>query len=120
LNIWIGKLIQQIVSLVESEQPDILCLQEVYSSGDKPVRTPDIMFNSLEIIKMASRHKHWFFAPTFLVVCDGISFNFGNAIISKYLIEDQQTLFINGKSIIPGNHNSYWQKDPPGNQTTIG
>jgi endonuclease/exonuclease/phosphatase family metal-dependent hydrolase len=146
LNIWMGKLLDQVLELVEQERPDILCLQEVYSSGQTSVLAPDKMFSSLEFIQLAAGHDYNFMAPTFSINLQDTKLNFGNAIVSKYPLLDQTSLFVNGeftdqpdvtakvlntrnlqlarlnldgKDFIIANHHGYWQPDPIGNQTTI-
>ena len=64
LNIWAGRLLPAILKLIDQEQPDILCLQEVLSSS-KEIRVPAIAFNSLERIQDRTGHTHSFFSPMF-------------------------------------------------------
>ena len=145
LNTWMGKLNLPIMRFLEAERPDILCLQEVFSSPDGEILVPDI-FGGLEVITQATGHQHCFFAPTWSNTYGGATVHFGTAIISKFPLLDQETIFINGRydphpaqklesinnrhlqlarveaggtSFTVANQHAYWQLDPLGNQTTI-
>lgn len=146
LNIWMGKLLRQVLELIEKEKPDILCLQEVYSSGDILIGSPDIAFSSLEVIQQHLGYEYAFFAPAFSLDFEGVKLGFGNAIISRYPLLDQSTLFVNGtftpglditqpiinvrnlqqaglnvdgKEFTVANHHGYWDKNPLGNEKSV-
>lgn len=98
LNIWEGKLLKEILSFIEKEQPDILCLQEVYScKGD--IKLPDFMFDSLERIIERTGYQHSFFTPVFTTIYADVPASFGIAILSRYPLENQQSIFTNGEYI---------------------
>ncbi|HSD55555.1 MAG TPA: endonuclease/exonuclease/phosphatase family protein [Candidatus Saccharimonadales bacterium] len=62
LNIWQGRLIDHVATLLKHEQPDIICLQEVYSSKLANPLLP--FFAGLERIRAAFPDYHVFFSPT--------------------------------------------------------
>jgi endonuclease/exonuclease/phosphatase family metal-dependent hydrolase len=78
LNMWGGRLEPQILNLVKSENPDILCLQE---------------------IQAAIGADHIFMSPVFTLNYMNRKADFGNCIISKYPIKDTETIFT-GKQYI--------------------
>jgi endonuclease/exonuclease/phosphatase family metal-dependent hydrolase len=135
LNIWMGKLKRSILDLIEAEQPDILCLQEVFASDEKIVLTQTGMFSILDAIQETTGYQYCFFSPTFSQEVGGVKVDFGNAILSNRPLTDQKTVFINqqyepnldvtklepnirnlqlasldigGKRVTIGNHHGYW------------
>lgn len=148
LNLWMGKLTSQALKLIEQEQPDIICLQEVSKSaeGQAEVNMPDGIFNCYEMVMRQTGYEHGFFSPTLSMSVSGIGVDFGNAIISKYPLSDQKTVFVYGeydadpdvtvtapnirnmqiatmslgdKSFTLSNHHGYWEKNPMGSDTTV-
>ena len=145
LNIWEGKLLKEVLAFIDKEKPDILCLQEVYScTGDIPF--PDTMFNSLELIQQQIGYDHVFFSPVFTAVYSEVLASFGIAIISRFPLENKQTIFTNGvfdpnltaksytantrilqtckvsigdKSLSLANHHGHRELDPLGNEISI-
>lgn len=145
LNIWEGKLLKQVLDFIEQEQPDILCLQEVFSCKGN-IKLPDMMFDSLEQIQHRTGYKHTFFSSIFTALYAGVPADFGMAIISRYPLENQQAMFTHGSynpdqtaenyapnsrilqlcSITAGstpfylaNHHGHWEPTPLGSTTTI-
>ena len=145
LNIWRGRLTSQILKLVKAEQPDIICMQEVFSSADVTIKNPDRTFESLKLIVSAGGYGHTFFAPIYSVDYSGHHVLYGNAIVSKYPLEDQQVFFTKGEFIenldvasefdapynlqtvrlqtnsgpvTVANHHGYWLTDPMGDETS--
>ena len=94
LNMWGGRLESQLINFFESEQPDIVCLQEAISiEGNSP------FFTSVEDIQEAIGAEYVYMSPT-------ISFNYmhrtayyGNCIISRYPIKETETIFTGGEYI---------------------
>src|SRR3989344_3494867 len=68
LNIWHGKLMDQVVDFIKKEEPDIMALQEVRAED----AFPDFSYTH--------------FAPEFYHHIDGGRFLTGNAVFSKYPI----------------------------------
>ncbi len=96
LNIWMGRLLPRVLELIEEETPDILCLQEVFSSKTDVV-IPDFMFNSLEHIQNKTGFRHVYFSPVLETNISDTTTRFGNAIVSKYPLAKTETRFINGQ-----------------------
>lgn len=145
LNIWQGRLLRQILEMIDDVKPDLLCLQEVLSSAES-IATPERMFNSLEMIQQQTGFAYTFFSPTFSSEYSGVEASFGNAIISRYPLTDTKTVFTNGtyiphynpstyninnrnlqlatvhfdeQSFTLANHHAHWDIDPLGNEITV-
>jgi len=145
LNIWNGRLYRKVLELIEAEQPDILCLQEVFHGPTETVMLEQ-QFNNRRTILAASGYEHGFFSPAAGVNFGGYTVDMGNLIVSKYPLLGQQTIFtageyakqtnvtknfpnvrnlqicrveISGKSLTVANHHGYWLTDPMGNEDTI-
>lgn len=145
LNLWFGKLLNPALNYIQKEQPDILCLQEVYSS-ETPILQPDKMFDSLEQIKSVTGYENCFFSPTYTGEYFGVKTSFGNAIISRYPLSDAKYLFVNaeynenannenievnarvlqtcwvsieGKSFSLANYHGYFVPSPEGDDVTV-
>lgn len=142
LNLWQGRILWQVTRFLEQEQPDILCLQEVYSSKEKIPHWD--LFGSLEAIQETLPDiQYWFFAPLYAYRVNGRRVYAGNAIGSRYPIHDQQTIFVHGKyvedvdpdpntrnlqactleleggdSLALLNHHAYWEQTPLGSLET--
>lgn len=143
LNMWQGRILWQVTRFLEQEQPDILCLQEAYSSKD-PAPQLDL-FASVEAIQKALPDlQYWFFAPLYSYLVDGQRVTAGNAIGSRYPIHDEQIVFVhgaytedqqpvpntrnlqscrlgldNGASVSILNHHAYWELDPHGSAESL-
>lgn len=95
LNIWQGRLLRQVLDFLQQEQPDILCLQEVYSS-DIDTSLYDFL-RGFEKIQAAFTDYHGYFSACYDMPMLDKSFKFGNATFSRYPLTDTETHFINGK-----------------------
>jgi endonuclease/exonuclease/phosphatase family metal-dependent hydrolase len=95
LNIWEGRLIRHIPDFIKRLNPDLVCLQEVFSS-DSEVIKPSRLFSSLQQIQAACDYPHVFFSPTFSSVYEGIPVGYGNAILSRLPLLDEQATFTSG------------------------
>lgn len=145
INVWQGRVLWHVKRYLEREQPDILCMQEVYSS-EQPVPTWD-SFSSLEQIREVVPHEYCFFAPLYAFKVAGRPVTFGNTIISRFPIEDEHFEFVNGhfvadmateellpntrnyqscRLILPNgqkisliNHHGFWDGTPYGNEMSV-
>lgn len=95
LNIWQGRLLGQILAFLEKEQPDLLCLQEVYSSDLDSVILS--FFRSYEAIQATLPNHQGFFSPVYDIAVLGKQVRFGTAIFSRYPMSDQETVLISGE-----------------------
>ena len=150
LNIWQGRLLRQAIDLLEDEQPDIICLQEVHSceQDTSPLFEFFEFLQSLEAIQAKFPGYHTFFAPTYDMTILGSKILYGNAVLSRYPIVNQDTFFISGeyrsyqtledfelntrslqraiiqlddgRSLCLLNHHGYWASNPLGSETTVG
>lgn len=143
LNVWMGKILQPALQLIEDEQPDVVCLQEVMDTPEK-ILIPDLMFNSLGLIKERGGFDYEFFSPTLEMPIANTRAKFGNAILSKFPLQNMQTFFVHGafnddlgrKPHIPNsrnvqtatvaapnpftivNHHGFWEPTPMGSDVT--
>lgn len=145
LNIWQGRFTEQIKAFLAHEQPDIICLQEVYSSSlDTPLMP---FFNALEQIHACVPDYHVFFSPVHKFSVLGEEVQYGNAILSRLPLSDTEVFFVNGeytvvdiaahmdsnirnvqratiqlengKKLCLINHHGYWEPSAIGSDITI-
>lgn len=146
LNIWQGRLLGQIATFLQDEQPDILCLQEVYSSKLSTPLLP--FFSGLERISLALPEGYsTYFSPVSSTQVLGEEVRYGNAILSRYPLTDMETFEINehfqkvsrqqemshnarnlqrvtvqlprGKELYLLNHHGYWEPSDVGSDITV-
>lgn len=87
-NIWGGRLDKQIMDFLEAEQADIVCLQEaIDTKGD------GMMSVTVSDIKQKIGYTHLFFSPVFSFNLMEKVAGFGNAILAKFPISKQNTIF---------------------------
>lgn len=94
INIWGGHLLQPLLKFITSEQADIVCAQEVVHA--KSTNSLFDYLSALNAIKEAGHFDYAYFAPTFSFKALGEEVEFGNAILSKFPLDNQQTVFVNG------------------------
>lgn len=97
LNIFGGTHLDPLVSYLKSQDADILCLQEVYSStyDELYVNPPGLGVNkySIEKINQDLQYPHLFFSPNYQTPYKQGHFQFGNAILSRYPIVSEVTTY---------------------------
>lgn len=89
LNVWGGRLMESVIDLVRELDPAVICMQEVIST-DVPM-----VFGTLEDLVAALEFDHVHFAPTFHFDIMGGDAEFGNVILSRYPMSNQETVFFN-------------------------
>ncbi|HSX46774.1 MAG TPA: endonuclease/exonuclease/phosphatase family protein [Patescibacteria group bacterium] len=95
LNMWGGRLEPQILKLVTSEDPDILCLQEAIDlKGGKGA-----LFVTTEEIQEAIGAKYAYVSPNFSLRFMSRTANFSNCILSKFPIKHKETIFTGNQYI---------------------
>jgi endonuclease/exonuclease/phosphatase family metal-dependent hydrolase len=138
---------KQVLDLIAELRPDILCLQEAFSSAVE-IAVPDRMLNGFEMIKKHSSLEHSFFSPTLSATYATVPAAFGNGIISRYPLINTKTIFINGEympdynpsnyvtgnnirnlqiatvqadqhEFVLANHHAYWLPNPLGDEKSI-
>lgn len=89
LNMWGGRLENQIKDLIEQEKPNILCLQEAisFSTSDSG------LFISVEKIQTLLDYEYMAAAPVFSMNYMNGSAHFGNFILSKFPITKSEVVF---------------------------
>jgi endonuclease/exonuclease/phosphatase family metal-dependent hydrolase len=90
LNVWGGKLGQQIIDFVKAEKPDFLCMQEV---NDLQGRSGYKFFATLEEIKDGASLAETFMSPTYSARYMERKLSYGNAILSGLPFDSTQTIF---------------------------
>lgn len=87
LNIWGGKLGKQIISLLNDEQPDVICFQEVVK-----LPTQDTLFFTA-LAEFEALGFQSFFSPVFGFNLMNHTAEFGNAILAKSNFTKTETVF---------------------------
>src|SRR3989344_339163 len=92
LNMWFGgKLFENIQAFIAEENPDILCLQEVYQAEVADLKQP---WHAVSNLAKILGYEHYAFVPAFAEEVEtGYRVQFGNAIISRYPIKKSQSVF---------------------------
>ncbi len=90
LNLWQGRLLDQAVGFLNQENPDIILLQEVF---DGHTADNDAL-NSFSVLKTKlPDYKFTAFAPAFFVTVEGTEIKQGQAILSKFPINESTAIF---------------------------
>lgn len=91
LNIFEGGLFfPNILKLLEREQPDIFCLQEVYNGTT--VTLPNY-YQSINVLQTAFPTYHYHFSPELLCITVEGKIDVGNATFSRFPIKEKKTHF---------------------------
>lgn len=90
INIWGGKLGQQIIDLLKTERPDFVCMQEV---NDLEGRSGYKFFATLDEIKKGAGLDHSFMSPTWSARYMERRISYGNAILSRFPFDATETIF---------------------------
>lgn len=89
LNAWAGRLEDQVEELIQSENPDIVCLQEVVNiDGGKAA-----FFITIDDIRKELGYDHSYYSPVYSMNFMRRRLAFGNGILSKFPIIDKDTTF---------------------------
>lgn len=94
LNIWGGKLGQQIIDFLQAEQPDFVCMQEV---NDLKGRAGYKFFATLDEIKSGGGFGEAFMSATYSSRYMERELEYGNAILSRQPFTSAQTVFTRGE-----------------------
>jgi endonuclease/exonuclease/phosphatase family metal-dependent hydrolase len=89
LNIWGGRLGDQLNDFLSSEKPDILCLQEAIDLD----RGRGALFTTIGEIREVVGAEYYYMSPAFSFNFMHRKAHFGNCIISKLPIATQETMF---------------------------
>lgn len=144
LNVWMGKVEGNLRRLLEQNDFDMICLQEVLTAEEGSTREhlARLCFD-LEAIQKASRLPHVFFSPNWGGKLANGTMQLGNAILSRTPFISTESEFAhgayNGDTILGKtvgnnlnyqiaklengltvvNHHGYWQPNPIGNEESV-
>ncbi len=94
LNIWGGKLGQQIIDFFNDEKPDFVCMQEV---NDLKGRAGYKFFATLDEIKEGAGFKEAFMSANYSSGYMERQLEYGNAILSNLPFKATKTIFTSGE-----------------------
>lgn len=89
LNVWSGRLQNQVSNLLHNESPDIICLQEAISFNKKDAA----VMRTIENIQEDEGLEYAVMAPTLSFKLMEGTANFGNSIISRFPIKKSEIVF---------------------------
>ncbi len=94
LNLWLGgKIWQPTLDFLKQENADILALQEVFNSRDSSLPQH---YRTIEGIQNELNYEYTYFDLCFIKNWNGLKFETGNAILSRYPIISQNSLLYDG------------------------
>ncbi len=94
LNIWGGKLGEQIIDFLQAEKPDFVCMQEV---NDLKGQAGYKFFATLEEIKTGAGFSDSFMSAAYSSRYMERELEYGNAILSKLPMLNSKTIFTCGR-----------------------
>jgi len=89
LNVWAGRLQNQVSDFLHKESPDIICLQEAISFNKKDAA----IMRTIENIQADNNLGYAIMAPTFSFKLMEGTASFGNCIISRSPIKKSEVIF---------------------------
>lgn len=106
LNAWQGRLARGLMSYIEKEKADIICLQEVFN-GDFEVPCPDRMFDIGRRLKEASGLEYEYFSKRFTLDVANGTLPYGNVILSRFPFMQTKTIQTENKIVEHINKDNY-------------
>jgi len=94
LNIWGGKLGQQIIDFLSREEPDFVCMQEV---NDLKGRSGYKFFATLDEIKAGAGFAEAFMSASYSSRYMERALEYGNAVLSRFPAVDTKKIFTRGE-----------------------
>jgi endonuclease/exonuclease/phosphatase family metal-dependent hydrolase len=94
INTWGGHLLEPLCKFIDSQQPDIICAQEISDAT-----LVNGLFDYLQThasIKRAGSFDYDFYSPVFSYNLLGTKVRYGNAIYSKLPLLNRREIFIHG------------------------
>ena len=108
INAWMGKLSPTLLRFLREENPDFICVQEIFNS-EKDVSRPSRQFNlgpEIRDLFGVDMPYNTYFSPRYsVVVADDEKF-FGNMIFSRLPFESTENFITFGKPDFRANHES--------------
>lgn len=142
LNVWMGKVEGNLRRFLESNDFDIICMQEVFASQNRAEHLSRLCFDLFQI-QRASRLPHAFFSPNWSFDLAGGECSLGNLILSRTPFATTHAEFVNGEyrehvtlgaepsnclnlqiatlenGLTVVNHHGFWRPDPIGDASSI-
>lgn len=142
LNTWMGKIEGNLRRFLETNQFDVICMQEVFASQNCTAHLSRLCFDLSQILR-ASKLEHYFFSPNWGGKIANGDYELGNLIISRTPFVETYSEFINGEyhsdtvlgatvgnnlniqivkladGLTVVNHHGFWRSDPIGDEDTI-
>jgi endonuclease/exonuclease/phosphatase family metal-dependent hydrolase len=145
LNVWQGRLLNQVVKFLTEQDPDIICLQELTSSD---IKVPGFLeTNTLQQLLQRLNVTHHSYAARWQYSLMGGTASYGLGTISRFPIIEEKVVFtageynadmvygrdvtntmanalrttidMDGKTVDVYNHHGYWLPNPNGDATSI-
>jgi endonuclease/exonuclease/phosphatase family metal-dependent hydrolase len=91
-NVWFGRLLPSLLEFIKEEQPDVLCTQEDLITPDGFAAPTDPEVHE----RLAEQFPYQFFAPAITFDLEDRTVTQGNAIYSRWPIENKRTIFTSG------------------------
>jgi endonuclease/exonuclease/phosphatase family metal-dependent hydrolase len=144
-NTWQGRLSRNFLPFFKEQHADIVCLQELNSSTEPTGDWLDT-FRGLQAIQENSGLKNQYFSPTYSYGMMGVTVDYGNGLLSRYPLSNQQTVFTHGQhtritkaddhvhntrnaqtvtiaspsgDLTVVNTHAHWDKDPMGSELSV-
>lgn len=90
LNIWNGgRLFDEVVEFIKKENADIVVLQEVNNGQDPSMKQ---RFQTYNVYQKVLPYRYHSFAPAFLDQSEGVSFDEGNAVFSRFPLTEVRNM----------------------------
>ena len=89
LNIWGGEFLERVVDFIRKENPDVVLLQEVYNGTGNL----DSKYQSLYVLQAKLNYSYYAFEPSLIDVRSIGNILWGNAILSRFPIRNQKSIF---------------------------
>ncbi len=94
LNTWYGGILfDPLIDFLQKENADVLNLQEVYDGKDPSLEK---RFRCLDILTKELGYSFFSFTPSFIDTSSGQDLPWGNVILSKYPLQEKETIFFKG------------------------
>jgi endonuclease/exonuclease/phosphatase family metal-dependent hydrolase len=97
INLWGGRIQRPLLELIKAEKPDIITVQEAYSFPvEVPLSSPWSYFSITERLTATGNLPHTAFATSNTFPIFGQTLRYGNAILSKYPLENTSVHYTGG------------------------
>ena len=108
VNTWSGRLLKPLSELIQAEEPDFLCLQEVVSL-DADIHS---LLGTIEELKEETQYSEQYYSPVFRFKLMNRDAYWGNCILSNHKLLEKHTIFTNQEYVEDFNFVEYEYKIP--------